>query len=212
MDTFITRLIIDQRQANSSELVQISAHIVAAPFANDLLEVDEPLWGGFWQGDVLAPGYCLPAVELALLRAVRLDGHWPEETTIPQFLADLRQAMAQPQTGVWILTVAGTPCVVLAAPPSTQHSKVIHTAPLTVAWYCPATGRLHAGYRAAMETLDFTGAVELRGLVLGNRLKSSPNTQPDWIEQAVAQKRAAGQQELASQLDLAILQRRGKIV
>lgn len=43
------------------------------PFMPAMLEVDEVLWGGFWQGDVLAPGYLMPALELAFLRVTRID-------------------------------------------------------------------------------------------------------------------------------------------
>lgn len=208
MDTFITQLIFHQKQASSSEMVQIFAHIAAAPFADDLLEIDEPLWGGFWQGDVLAPGYRLPAVELALLRAVRLDRTWPEGTTVAEFLADLRRAIGHPQAGIWTLTVAREPCVMLASPQSTQRSKVVDADMLTVAWYCASTGRLHAGYRATMGTVHLTGAIEQRGFELEDNLKPSAGAEPDWIDQVVKQKTTGDQHKVAAQLDLEILRLR----
>ena len=115
MYELVNQLIARSKKATAPQLARLAAQAGAAPFAADLLEVDEPLWGGFWQGDVIAPGYRLPAVELALLRAMRLDATWPEGTGVAQFLADLRQAISDPQAGVWLLAVAGEPCVVFAS-------------------------------------------------------------------------------------------------
>ena len=114
MDELIAQLVTQQKRAAPAELVDIANYVAAAPFATDLLEADEPLWGSFWQFDVIAPGYTLPAIELALLRATRLDGHWPEDTTADQFLADLRQAILHPQAGIWTLPVSGEPFIIFA--------------------------------------------------------------------------------------------------
>jgi hypothetical protein len=115
MDALISQLVNEQQSPSAGQLDQIARHVAAAPFAEDLLVVDEPLWGGFWQGDVIAPGYQLPVVELALLRAVRLDKNWPEDTTVSQFLADLHRAILDPQAGIWLLAVAEQPCVLFVA-------------------------------------------------------------------------------------------------
>jgi hypothetical protein len=101
IDALISQLVHQSQIALPDQLAHITRQVAAAPFAEDLLEVDEPLWGSFWQGDVIAPGYRLPAVELAWLRAIRLDKNWPQATTIPQFLADLRQAILAPRAGIW---------------------------------------------------------------------------------------------------------------
>jgi hypothetical protein len=101
-----------------AELAQIIGRVSAASFATDLLEADEVLWGSFWHFDVISPGYRLPAVELALLRATRLDGHWPPNTSIEEYLADLHQTIRHPQARLWLLSAAGEPCVVVAAPTS----------------------------------------------------------------------------------------------
>ncbi|MEW5957269.1 MAG: hypothetical protein AB1801_06075 [Chloroflexota bacterium] len=207
MDTLITKLINQASRATARQLKQLTRRVAAAPFAEDLLEVDEPLWGGFWQGDVIAPGYRLPAVELALLRAVRLDDHWPAGTSVDQFLADLRRAILDPRAGVWTLVMAGQPCVVLAAG-SEEGEAGSGERLITVVWYCAATGRLHAGYRAARGTVHFTGVIEQRGLEGEDRLKPSVGAEADWITQVVKQKITGGQHEVAARLDLEILQRR----
>jgi len=165
-----------------------------APFAPNMLEVDEALWGGFWQGDVIGPGYCLPAAELALLRAVRLDGYWPTKTTLSQFLADLRTVCHHPQAGVWTLTVAGQPCAVLAAPVAQM---------LTVVWYCVSTGELHAGYRTA--AIHFPGAVVQRAPKFGGLPPLPPPTVPGWLSNLDASDSGS----VAARLDRAILRMRG---
>lgn len=207
MDTLISELSLHQQKATSQQLTQIARHVATAPFADDLLAVDEPLWGGFWHGDVIAPGYRLPAVELALLRATRLDGHWPENTTTAQFLADLRQAIRHPQAGVWTLAVVGEPCVVFAAE-SDQRSASSHQQLLTVVWYCALMGRLHAGYRVARERLYLAGATEQRGLGLAGPLKPAAKREPDWVAQVTAQRMDEEQPGLAARLDLEILRLR----
>jgi hypothetical protein len=116
INSIIRQLVQQGQRAGPEQLGRIIEHSAAAPFAGELLEVDELLWGSFWHFDVIAPGYRLPAVELALLRAIRLDRYWPEGTTVAQFLADLRVAAAHPQAGVWTLALAGEPCVVVAGP------------------------------------------------------------------------------------------------
>lgn len=70
-------------------------------FTPATLAVDETLWGGFWQGDVLAPGYCLPAVELSYLR----HKHSVEGSTFenPQtYLIHLQHSLLQAPTSLWI--------------------------------------------------------------------------------------------------------------
>jgi hypothetical protein len=114
VNNVIKRLIFQSEKATAAQASQIAAHAAAAPFVDALLEVEEPLWGGFWQGDVISPGYRLPAVEVALLRAVRLDKSWPPGTTPDAFLADLHRTILDPQAGLWTILVAGQPCVVVA--------------------------------------------------------------------------------------------------
>jgi hypothetical protein len=196
-----------------------------------LLEVDEPLWGGFWQGDVIAPGYCLPAVELALLRAMRLEATWLEGTDVAPFLADLRQAISDPQAGVWVLAVAGEPCVVFASLSSQKpvvssqkseggrRSAVGGHVLATVVWYCATTERLHAGYRAPPASLNFIGAVEQRPLRTSDatHLASASkleSTQPNWLKQSLDRDKtgglrsAVGGLSLAARLDIEILRLR----
>ena len=157
MNTLIRQLTTHPRQATSAEIDRLTRGAAQAPFCPDLLEVDPPMWGSFWQGDVLAPGYLLPAAELALLRAVRLDGDWPNHTTLPQYVAHLRAAILHPQAGVWTLAPAKTPCAVFAAP---EQSRPL----VTVVWYCAVTGCLHAGYKTAPGRLRLPGAVAHRWL------------------------------------------------
>jgi len=205
MDSQIKKLLIQQTRATPVQLTQIIQHIAAAPFSKDALEVDEPLWGGFWQGDVIAPGYRLPAVELALLRAIRLDGHWPEESTVSQFLAHLHQAILNPQAGVWTLIVAGEPGVVLAAPPITQRSRGVYTDTLTVVWYCATTGQLHAGYRTPVGRLKLAGAIEQRKLKSQVKNKSVMRETLNWIASTPAQHNLEETSSLAVRLDREIL-------
>ncbi len=154
MDKFIAKWLTYQTKATEKQLTHLTKHVAAAPFATGLLEVDEALWGGFWHGDVISPGYSLSAVELALLRAIRLDGDWPENRTVPQFLADLRRAILHPQAGIWLVNLSGLSCAIFAAPTATTN--------FTVVWYCAATGQLHAGYQARGEDLGFDGVLEQR--------------------------------------------------
>jgi len=150
----VPQLVLQSTQASPGQLAQIVDTAASAPFARDLLEVDQPLWGGFWHGDVIAPGYRLPAVELALLRAIRLDGNWPEETSVTEFLADLRQTIRHPQIGIWTMAVAGEPCVVFGGQGSGDWA--------TVVWYCASTEQLHAGYRTPVTSFYWEKAIEQR--------------------------------------------------
>ncbi|MCL4299650.1 MAG: hypothetical protein KJ077_28195 [Anaerolineae bacterium] len=222
---FVVELITQAKRAAPQQLDRLAAQVSSTPFADDLLEVDEPLWGGFWQGDVIAPGYSLPAVELALLRAIRLDGTWPEGTSAAQFLADLHQALSNPHAGVWVLAAASEPCVVFATPLEIQKShlkrrakiqnrksKIENSKLVTVVWYCATTERLHAGYRIPLETLDFSKAVEQRPLAfLDSRPLGSASyqdSQSSWLEQAVEQAKTGGGPGLAARLDAEILRLR----
>ena len=201
MDNLIKKLVRQQQKATDASLAQIARYVAAAPFAENLLAVDEPLWSGFWQGDVIAPGYRLPAVELALLRATRLDGDWPEETSVPRFLADLHQTILDPLAGIWTLTAASQPCAVFAAPVKTTKS-------ITVVWYCASTGRLHAGYRTSADNLYLDDAITQRGLESDDRLKPTPKEKRDWLVQAMKQYEFDAAHSLAAQLDLEILRLR----
>ena len=200
-NALISQLVFQSQKALPEQLAQIARQVATAPFANDLLEVDEPLWGSFWQGDVIAPGYRLPAVELALLRTVRLDGAWPEDATVPQFLANLHQAILHPQAGIWTLPAAGHPCLVFAAPGENQKSMVI-------GWYCASTGQLHAGYRTTPAEFQrqIQGAVKQRGLEPDFLLKPTVEEKRyGWLAQAARQDELDESRSLAARLDLEIL-------
>src|SRR5687767_153880 len=145
VDTLIKQLADQARKVPPAPLARLVAGVGTAPFVTDLLEVDEALWGGFWHFDVISAGYRLPALELALLRATRLDHTWPDDTGPAQFLADLQRAIQHPQAGIWTLRWAEEPWAVFAAQLGQPW--------ITVAWYCATTGRLHAGYRAPLANL-----------------------------------------------------------
>lgn len=142
LDKFIQNYNLTQVTPSASMKRHILEHGATATFPPDLLEVDATLWGCFWQGDVISPGYMLPAVELALLRATELDETWPRETTVSQYLADLRQAITHPQAMVQVGLMAAEPCALIISPP------VKPSLPSTLSWYCNGTGYLHAGFRA----------------------------------------------------------------
>ncbi|NJN94022.1 MAG: hypothetical protein HC875_07955 [Anaerolineales bacterium] len=179
-----------------------------APFAGDLLEADEALWGSFWQGDVIAPGYLLPAAELALLRATRLDQTWPEETTLTDFLTDLHQAVRHPQAGVWALQAAGEPCLIFAAPRDEHLTFNIQRSTFNVAtlvWYCATTGRLHAGYRATVDCLNFPGEAEQRLLTGVGWTLPAANIQSGWLARSAERHETPHSLALAARLDTEIL-------
>jgi hypothetical protein len=216
MDEFIKQLVSQKIRATAEALNQIVAHIAGAPFATDPLEVDEPLWGSFWQGDVIAPGYTLPAVELALLRAIRLDQTWPETTSVEQYLTDLRRIILHPQAGIWTLTITGQPCIIFAATdqeqPPNPKSKIKNLKPkipLTVVWYCATTGRLHAGYRTTRGRLRFDEAVEQRASKFGDPRSNEAEESWDWLERIVEQMDIKPASSFATRLDAEILRWRG---
>jgi hypothetical protein len=198
-DRRLKQWITDQAEIFPQEVTRMVQQAALASFAGDLLEADEPLWGGFWQGDVISPGYRLPAVELALLRATRLDGAWPESTSMADFLASLQEAVKHPGAGLWALAAAGQPCLVFARAesPATTGAESL----LTVVWYCASTGRFHAGYRTEPGLFKLRNAVELRppAFSLENRAGAVPRP-PDWLSA-----RTAGDRSLAARLDLEIL-------
>jgi len=74
--------------------------------------VDRDLWGSFWQGDVIAPGYRLPALELAYLRVTRLDE--TIQTPDPQgYLQTLQMALLQFPSGAWVADLGSRPALCL---------------------------------------------------------------------------------------------------
>jgi len=213
IDANLRHMVGHQVRATPQQLAQIAGHVATAAFTGELLEVDEPLWGGFWHFDVISPGYRLPAPELAFLRATRLDDHWPEGTSEAQFLADLRQAITHPQAGLWTLAVAGEPCAVFAASsgrplasnrfsPDTRQPALV-----TVVWYCATTGCWHAGYRTFARSLHFEQAVVQRKLEI-TADPTAENKGSSWLAQVVEEKWVAEQNGLAGRLDLEILRLR----
>lgn len=205
----LNQLILQSKKASPDQLAQLTEQAGVAPFAGDLLEADEALWGSFWQGDVIAPGYLLPAAELALLRATRLDGTWPEETSVAEFLADLHGAIRHPQAGVWALRAAGEPCLIFAAPRVEGLTFNVEGSTLNVAtlvWYCATTGRLHAGYRALLDRLHFAGTVELRAPETQPVPPPEPVEPPTWLEHG----KVVSEASLVARLEAEILKLRRK--
>ena len=198
----IPQIITQQKKLSPMQLSKLVSMASAAPFSLDPLEVDEPLWGGFWQFDVLSPGYILPAAELALLRATRLDQSWPADTSLTQFLADLHAAIAHPQAGIWTTVLANQPCAVFVSPSNIQ------TYDATVVWYCAPTERLHAGYRVAFAPLYFKGMIEQRAPDFAGRQNKATPSPLDWLAVVVEQHHPNTANTLTAQLDMAILRHR----
>jgi hypothetical protein len=233
MDELIVQMVHDRMVLDPDQMDRVIDHVAGASFATDLLEADETLWGSFWHFDVISPGYEIPAAELALLRGVRLDGHWPQTTDLAKFLSDLRQTITSPRAGVWSLPLAKAPCLIIAAPepppekPVTMlegHPAKHHPWPggpvglarlMTIVWYCALTGQLHAGYRTVTTSFPYEGVLEHRPAKL---FQVKPGKEPTkseaaaWLLSAVEQREiqdhAKQRDSLAVQLDLEILRLR----
>ena len=233
MDELIGQMVRDRIVPGPDQIDRIVDHVARAPFAMDRLEADEALWGSFWQFDVISPGYELPAAELALLRGVRLDDHWPQTTGLAEFLFDLRQTIRSSRAGVWTLPLAEAPCLIIAAPEQPPEKPVTRLAgqpanlrlgpgqpsPLTrlmtVVWYCALTGQLHAGYRAATTSFPYGGMLKHRP---AKPFRVKVGKEPmrtevaDWLLSAVEQKEiqenVKENNSLAVRLDLEILRLR----
>jgi hypothetical protein len=190
----LTRLIQQQAQLNTDQIDSLLDLAGAAPFTPALLAVDEPLWGGFWQFDVLSPGSSLPALELALLRSTRLDGHFPARLTPAQFLAHLHATVRAPGAAVWTVWLVGHPCAVFAGSPIDQIQ--------TVVWYGVETRHLHAGYGIVPYPAHFAG-------MTGQRIAPFPAMQlpppPDWLAITMEQHRHSSSPAPATTLDVEIL-------
>ncbi|NIP24176.1 MAG: hypothetical protein GWO38_10250 [Phycisphaerae bacterium] len=90
------------------------------PFTPARLEVERDLWGSFWQGDVIAPGYKLPALELAYLRATRLDETFTDPT--PQsYLQNLQTTLLQFPSGAWLAQFSRISAVCVAFEADALH-------------------------------------------------------------------------------------------
>ena len=189
-------------ERSPTALAQVIDQMATAPFSMAHLEADEALWGSFWHFDVIGPGYRLPAMELNLLRAIRLDQSWPPETTPAQFLADLRQAILDPAAGVWRLSLAGTPCFIAAA--STGHGLI------TVAWYGATTGQLQAGYRVTPGQLNLATAIPLKAPGFDEQ-EVSEDKRPAWPAQTVQNRDIGPGASVTLRLDTEILKFRAGI-
>ena len=196
VDKLIKQLAGQSRKVSPAQLDHLVAGVRTASFVTALLEVDEALWGGFWQFDVISAGYRLPALELALLRATRLDYTWPDDTNSAQFLADLQKAIQHPQAGIWTLRWAEEAWAVFAAQLDQPW--------VTVGWYCATTGHLHAGYRTSLENLHLLRLPALRPPQFTN---FSPVQPPnlDWLGTTIEQYNLSEPIDLATRLDIEIL-------
>ena len=183
-----------QQLLTPNQLAALTATAARAPFAPDLLMADEALWGGFWHFDVIMPGYTFPALELALLRATRLDGHWPEETSSGAFLASLHAVVAHPLVGVWCTLLCNAPLAIFAAP----HGDL-----MTVVWYGLTTECLHAGYRTSASVAHIAGSMPCHSP--GFALDATPFPPPDWLSESVADHSVETAPLLAARLDAEIL-------
>ena len=107
------------------------------PFNPAALTADSQLWGDFWQGDVIAPGYKLPALELAYLRVTRLDNTF-KEADPAAYLATLQTALKDFPAGAW-LTELDSQLALCLAYPINQPNRAL------VIWLTQTT--LVAGYK-----------------------------------------------------------------
>ncbi|MCB9098175.1 MAG: hypothetical protein H6632_01450 [Anaerolineales bacterium] len=195
---FLTRLIDHPEGITSAQRQQLVTHLGRAPFSTALLVADPSLWGGFWHFDVIGPGYTLPAVELAVLRAVRLDQLWPAATTVEQFVDDLRQVIGHPQAALWWLRLIDQPCAVLAAPASQPGLA-------TVVWYCATTDALHAGYRTAAAPLLLPQAAQGREAIRATAAPPPIAMDQAWLDDSLQQTSGGQPDSLSAALDREIL-------
>jgi len=120
---------------------KFNRRLAPMPFLSTTLEVDEPLWGSFWQGDVIAPGYRLPALELAYLRCTRLDentlGPTPES-----YLQRLQATLLAYPDGAWLALLDGRSTLCTAYRPASDEDV---EAGWFIIWLID--GVIAAGYR-----------------------------------------------------------------
>ena len=107
---------------NSATWQQFNQQLTPIPFVSTTLEVDEPLWGGFWQGDVIAPGYRLPALELAYLRRTRLDED-TAETTPEKYLQNLQTSLLAYPDGAWLTLLVDRPALCVVYRPDSDQAN-----------------------------------------------------------------------------------------
>lgn len=75
-------------------------------FSTAPLEADSLLWGSFWQGDVIAPGYILPALELCFLRESQLT-HTTNAPTPQVYQAHLQNYLTKTPDQTWLKQIDG---------------------------------------------------------------------------------------------------------
>jgi hypothetical protein len=197
------------RQLKPGQLTDLVAVVRQAVFVSDLLHADAALWGSFWQFDVIAPGYTLPALELTLLRATRLDSHWPQSTSPQQFIADLRAAINHPRAGLWTTVLNNTPLAIFAAPAHENSPPVEDPQLITVVWYEMRSKHLVAGYRTAPIDRHFAGLICQQPP--GFTLNPATNSLPVWLTESLAQREAEIASSPTAKLDKAILHWRAGI-
>jgi len=189
-DIILRQLAIQQTQATQQQTQALCAYIAKATFAPELIVVEATLWGCFWQGDVISPGYRLLVGELALLRSIEYDHSWPKQTTFPQYYRDLQIACLHPQAHLKVGLVAHEPCAMVISPTNNDTFRY------TVLWYCATTGYLHAGYRISKLDTLHTGEFILP-------MPSLINQQPGLQKKSAQLAKGYG---LVKRLDKAILQ------
>jgi hypothetical protein len=160
IDTLILDCIDHGRQASSEELALIVAHVTQAPFASYQTKVPTQL-----RQLLTGKGFQLPAklssLEIHWLKRVNEEEQWSKETTPPQYVADLQQAVRHPDVQLWFYRYYGHPFAGFLSPSHVRGAKGIE-AYIFVA-YSPIHGTITTGYQASsIHTIFTDGYTDLK--------------------------------------------------
>jgi hypothetical protein len=105
VDRLIVRLVRGEAEATPADVDAIVRRMATAPFNRHPVRVrvaDQNLtYGG------TAFGHLADSLELHLAKRIQREGQWSEETTVAEYLADLRVAVVQPNARVLVYQRAG---------------------------------------------------------------------------------------------------------
>ncbi len=146
IDTLIKELIQSGRQATDDELSQIIDHVTQAPLASRLIRPPGWLREALAQRDITLPAR-VSAGEAHLLKRTYYDQQWPVDTSLDEFVADLRHAIRHQEAHMWTYEYFDEPHVSFLAP---SHIRGTPGAkPYIFVAYSARYGTLTTGYQAS---------------------------------------------------------------
>lgn len=153
----VIALIDTGRFATLQEVEDIITHVAQASFSTRLLKINQSFRQDLATSGIELPDEYLSSLEIHLLKRIYVEQQWPLGTTVAQYVADLHQAVCEPNCEIYTYRWRGEAFVSFLALSHHQRTvQVRNPQPFIFVAYSVDYDTIKTGFQASSAAAIFT--------------------------------------------------------